>query len=67
MKTVGVLEKIVETHKFKKIFFLCICKMADISVKNNQIAKVKTITVDIKKLFWIRMIDVQNGIDAKNV
>ena len=41
--------------------------MADLSVKNNQIAKVKTITVDIKKLFWIRMIDVQNRIDAKNV
>ena len=67
MKTVGILEKIVEIHKFKKIIFLCICKMADLSVKNNQIAKVKTITVDIKKLFWIRMIDVQNRIDAKNV
>ena len=49
-------------HRFlKKHFFFRMCKMVNISVKNYQNARVHTITIINKKLFWVKMIDVQNG------
>ena len=41
--------------------------MVNISVKNYENAGVQIITVHNKELFWIKMIDVQNGLDIKNV
>ena len=41
--------------------------MADISVEKYTHAKVCTIQVSNKKLFWVRMCDVQEGIGVKNV
>ena len=49
------------------IFFLCMYKMVDISVEKYANAKVRTIRVSNKKLFWVRMFDVQEGIGAKNI
>ena len=41
--------------------------MVDISVEKYTHAKVCTIQVSNKKLFWVRMCDVQEGIGVKNV
>ena len=41
--------------------------MVDISVEKYTHAKVFTIQVSNKKLFWVRMYDVQEGIGVKNV
>ena len=41
--------------------------MVDISIKKYTNAKVCTIRVSSKKLFWVRMHDVQEGIGVKNV
>ena len=41
--------------------------MVDISVEKWTIAKVYTIGVSNKKLFWVRMYDVQQRIDVKNM
>ena len=41
--------------------------MADISVEKYTHAKVCTIQVSNKILFWVRMCDVQEGIGVKNV
>ena len=41
--------------------------MVDISVEKYTNAKVCTITVSNKKLFWVEMYYVQEGIDVKNV
>ena len=42
-------------------------KMVDISVEKYTDAKVCTITVDNKELFWVRMHDVQEGLGVKNM
>ena len=42
-------------------------KMVDISVEKYTNAKVRTIRVSNKKLFWVRVHDVQEGIGAKNM
>ena len=41
--------------------------MVDISIKKYTNAKVCTIRVSNKKLFWVRMHDVQEGIGVKNM
>ena len=41
--------------------------MVDISVKNYTIAKVCTIKIGSKKLFWVKMNNVQNGLGVQNV
>ena len=41
--------------------------MVDISVKNYTDAKVCTIKIGNKKLFWVKMNDVQNGLGVKNM
>ena len=41
-------------------------KMVDISVEKYTNVKVRTIRVSNKKLFWVRMYDVQEGIGVKN-
>ena len=41
--------------------------MVDISVEKYTNAKVRTIRVSNKKLFWVRLHDVQEGIGAKNM
>ena len=40
--------------------------MVDISVKNYTDAKVCTIKIGKKKLFWVKMNDFQNGLGVKN-
>ena len=41
-------------------------KIVDISVEKYTNVKVRTIRVSNKKLFWVRMYDVQEGIGVKN-
>ena len=41
--------------------------MVDISVENYKIAVVHTITVGNKKLFWVKMNDVHDELDVKNI
>ena len=41
--------------------------MVDISVEKYTNAKVCTIKVSSKKIFWVRMYDVQEGIGVKNM
>ena len=41
-------------------------KMVDISVEKYTNVKVRTIRVSNKKLLWVRMYDVQEGIGVKN-
>ena len=55
-------------HTLKKIFFLfCVYKMVVITVQNYTDAKVHTISIGNRKLFWVKMVDVQNGLGIKNV
>ena len=41
--------------------------MVVITVENYSSAKVHTITVKNKELFWVKMIDVQNGLCVKSI
>ena len=41
--------------------------MVDISVKNYTDAKVCTVKIGNKKLCWIKVNDVQNGLGVKNM
>ena len=41
--------------------------MAVITVEKCKNAKVNTVKVGNKELFWIRMIDIQNGLGLKNM
>ena len=41
--------------------------MVDISVENYQNVLVYTITVGKRELFWVKMMDVQNGFGIKNM
>ena len=41
--------------------------MVVITVKSYKNAEVHTITVKNKELFWVKMIDVQNGLGIKNM
>ena len=43
------------------------CKMVVFTVQNYTDAKVHTITVGNRELFWVKMIDVQNGLGIKNI
>ena len=52
MKTIGVLEKIEEMHKIRKIIFFNAYKMPKISVIKFSNAKVYTITIDNKKYYF---------------
>ena len=68
MKIVGILVKIVEMQRLKKyIFLFCVYKMVVITVQNYTDAKVHTITVGNRELFWVKMIDVQKGLGMKNI
>ena len=40
--------------------------MANIGVRNYLNARVDTLTIINKELFWEKMIDVQNGLGIKN-
>ena len=42
-------------------------KMFEISVEKHTDAKVLTITVGNRRLFWVRMHDVQEGLCVKNM
>ena len=64
-KTVKIIEHFMSSKN--SIFFLCMYKMVDISVEKYTNAKVRTIRVSNKKLFWVRVHDVQEGIGAKNM
>ena len=41
--------------------------MVVITVQNYTDAKVHTITVRNRELFWVKTIDVQNGLGIKNI
>ena len=41
--------------------------MPVITVEKCKNAKVNTVKVENKELFWIRMIDIQNGLGFKNM
>ena len=41
--------------------------MVVITVENYSSARVHTITVKNKELFWVKMIDVQNGLSVKSI
>ena len=51
----------------KSILFLCMYKMVDISAEKYTNAKVCTIRVNNKKLFWVRMYNLQEGIGVQNI
>ena len=55
-------------HKFKKIiiFFCEYIRVVVITVQAYKNAEVHTITVKNKKLFWVKMCDVQKGLGIKN-
>ena len=41
--------------------------MGFITVEAYKNAQVHTITIENKELFWVRMIDIQNGLGIKNI
>ena len=55
------------SSKKKNVFFLVMYKMVNISVDKYTNAKVCTIRVSNKKLSWVRMYNVQEGIGVKNI
>ena len=66
MKIPGISEKIVEMHRFKKNL-ICLYKMVVITVQNYTDLEVHTIAVGNRELFWVKMIDVQKGVDIQNI
>ena len=42
-------------------------KMVVITIENCTNAKVHTIKAGNRELFWVKMIDVQNGLGIKNI
>ena len=54
-------------YRTKKINFFNKYKMRDIGVKEFADAKVHTIIIGNRRLFWGRMRDVQDGLRIKNV
>ena len=69
METVGTLKKVVEMRRFKIIiiFFCEYVRMVVITLQAYKNAEVHTITVKNKKLFWVKMCDVQKGLNIKNI
>ena len=61
-----IVKKIVEMNRLK-FFLFCIYKVVVITVKNYTDAKVHTIKVGNRELFWVRMIDVQNRLGIKKL
>ena len=41
--------------------------MVDISVEKYANVKVSAMKIDNKKLFWVKMNDVQNGLGVRNI
>ena len=64
-KIVKIIEYFMLSKNF--IFFLVYVLMGDISVEKYTNAKVCTIRMSNKKLFWVIMYDVQEGTGVKNV
>ena len=55
-------------HRFKKIIFFCGCiRMVVITVQVYKNAEVDAIKVKNKKIFWVKMCDVQKGLGIKNI
>ena len=55
-------------HRFKNIYILfCVDKMVVITVQNYTDTEVHTITVGIRELFWVKMIDVQKRLGIQNI
>ena len=59
--------KLLSILCYQKNFFLVYVLMGDISVEKYTNAKVCTIRMSNKKLFWVIMYDVQEGTGVKNV
>ena len=60
MKTIKVSEKIEEMHRIENIYCFNMYKMFEISVE-------KYTDVGNRRLFWVRMHDVQEGLCVKNM
>ena len=69
MKIVGILKKIVAMHRFKKIiiFFCEYIRIFVITVQAYKNGEVHKITVKNKKLYWVKMCDVQKGLVIKSI
>ena len=61
VKIIGVLEKIMEIHRLKKIFFFCICKIVDINRKTWEQNGVEVILFKGKKWLNQKHIEDQLG------
>ena len=61
------ISNISKNIKVKKKRFLYIIRMVIITTEAYENAKVHTIKVNNKKLFWVNMTDVQDGLDIKNI
>ena len=57
----------MEMHTFKKCIKKNNYKMFGISVKKYTKNKVHTITMGNRKLFWVRMRDVKEGLGIQNI
>ena len=54
-------------HRIKTIYIFNMYKMFKISVEKYSNAKVHTIIVGNKELFWVRLCDVQEGLGVTNM
>ena len=57
-------ENFSENEQFN-FFSFVLCNMVVITVEDYKNAKVHTLTVKNKKLFWVKMMDVQRGLGIK--
>ena len=58
----------MEIHKIKfKLFCFNVCAMFKTSAETYADAKVHTITMGKRRLFWVRINDVQDGLGIKNI
>ena len=71
VKIVKILEKIMEMHRLKKIFFLfCVYKMVDISVDTfakNCIHTISQLKRGKESILWLRIRDIGRESDNKNL
>ena len=58
----------MEIHQIKfKLFCFNVCKMFKTSAETYADAKVHTIAMGNRRLFWVRINDVQDGLGIKNI
>ena len=69
MKIVGILEKIVEMHRLKKIFCVCVYKIVDISAETftKNCIHVGQLKRGKKSILSLRIKDIGRELDVKNI